>query len=203
MPPGVASAGGTFVVADRADPDAQRAALGDGADLLVDRLCFTAADAERLLPLARAAGSTVMVSSQAVYVDAAGNHSTSDVAPHHGGPVREDQPTPAPAGGDHRSREGYGPNKAAAEQVLLDSSLPVTVVRVSTLHGVGAGPPRERVFGRRALDRRRVLVLARRGAGVDHPTAAANLAALVESWRRRPDGGCSTAPTRTRPAAWT
>jgi hypothetical protein len=36
------------------------------------------------------------------------------------------------------------------------------------------------------LDRRTVLFLARRGAGVDHPTAAANIAALIELAARRP-----------------
>jgi nucleoside-diphosphate-sugar epimerase len=36
------------------------------------------------------------------------------------------------------------------------------------------------------LDRRPAVFLARRGAGVDHPTAAANLAALIETVAGRP-----------------
>ncbi len=37
------------------------------------------------------------------------------------------------------------------------------------------------MFVRRVLDRRPAVLLARRGEGGDHPTAAANLAALVET----------------------
>jgi hypothetical protein len=42
------------------------------------------------------------------------------------------------------------------------------------------------VFVKRILDKRPVVVLARRGAGVDHPSAAANVAALVEVVAARP-----------------
>jgi nucleoside-diphosphate-sugar epimerase len=181
LPADVAAAGATFVAADRADPDELRAALGGGADLLVDCICYTARDATGLLPLARDAGSTVMISSRAVYVDDAGNHTNSATAAHFAGPIRETQPTMAPGDGDHRSREGYGANKVAAEQVLLDSGVPVTVIRPSKVHGAGASRPREWIFVKRALDRRPAVFLARRGAGVDHPSAAANLAALVEA----------------------
>jgi nucleoside-diphosphate-sugar epimerase len=41
-------------------------------------------------------------------------------APRFGGPIRETQPTVAPGDGDYATREGYGANKVAAEQVLLD-----------------------------------------------------------------------------------
>jgi nucleoside-diphosphate-sugar epimerase len=181
LPADIADAGGRFVTADRGHPEQLRAALGGGADLLVDCICFTAADARSLLPLARAATSTVMLSSKAVYVDAHGNHSNSDTPPDFGGPIRETQPTLPPGDGDHLTREGYGPNKVAAEQLLLDSGLPITVVRPSRVHGVGAERPREWVFVKRVLDRRPVLLLADRGAGVNHPTAAVNIAALIET----------------------
>jgi nucleoside-diphosphate-sugar epimerase len=82
---------------------------------------------------------------------------------------------------DHDTREGYGPNKVAAEQVLLDSGLPVSVLRPSRVYGSGADRPREWVFVKRVLDRRPVVFLAERGAGVVHPTAAGNIAALVEA----------------------
>src|SRR5438874_2331999 len=78
MPSALVAAGGRFVAAARDDRDQLMAAFGDGADLLVDCVCYTAADARRLLPLVREAGSTVMISSKAVYVDAAGRHSNSD-----------------------------------------------------------------------------------------------------------------------------
>ena len=186
LPPDIAAAGGTFVAADRGDLDQLVAALGDGADLLVDCICFTAADATRLLPLAREAGSTVMISSKAVYVDTAGRHSNSEIGPRFDGPIRESQPTMAAGGGDYQTREGYGPNKVAAEHVLLDSGLPITVLRPSKIHGAGAASPREWVFVKRVLDRRSAVFLAHRGTGVDHPTAAANIAALIEVAARKP-----------------
>jgi nucleoside-diphosphate-sugar epimerase len=186
LPADIAAAGGRFVASDRGDSDALAAALDDGADLLVDCVCYTAADAHRVLPLARQAGSTVMISSKAVYVDDAGNHANSDVAPRFDTPIRETQPTMAPGDGDYVTREGYGANKVAAEQVLLASGLPVTVVRPSKVHGAGARRPREWVFVKRVLDRRPAVFLTRRGAGVDHTTAAANVAALVETVAARP-----------------
>ena len=128
----------------------------------------------------REAGSTVMISSKAVYVDGAGRHSNSETAPHFDGPIRETQPTMPPGAGDHTTREGYGANKVAAEQVLLDSGRPVTVLRPSKVHGAGAAQPREWIFVKRVLDRRRAVFLAHRGAGVDHTTAATNIAALIE-----------------------
>jgi nucleoside-diphosphate-sugar epimerase len=143
LPADVAAAGGRFVAAERGDSPQLRAALGDGADLLVDCLCYTAADATRLLPLAHHAGSTVMISSKAVYVDAEGNHSNSETAPRFDRPIRETQPTMIPGDGDYTTREGYGANKVAAEQVLLESGLPVTVLRPSKIHGRGAARPRE------------------------------------------------------------
>jgi nucleoside-diphosphate-sugar epimerase len=132
------------------------------------------------MPFARAAGSTVMISSKAVYVDDAGNHSNSKTKPNFGGPVRETQPTMAPGAGDYQTAEGYGANKVAAEQVLLDSGAPVAVLRPSKIHGPGSRQPREWVFVKRVLDRRPAVFLAHRGAGVDHTTAAANIAALIE-----------------------
>jgi nucleoside-diphosphate-sugar epimerase len=180
LPPEIAAAGGVFIAADRDDSDQLLTALGDGADLLVDCICYTAANATRLLPLVRNAGSTVMISSKAVYVDGSGNHSNSETAPRFEGPIRESQPTMAPGDADYNSREGYGANKVAAEHVLLDSGAPVTVLRPSKIHGEGARPPREWVFVKRVLDKRPAVFLARRGAGVDHPTAAANIAALID-----------------------
>lgn len=176
----IAAAGGGFVAADRSNSDQLVTALGAGVDLLVDCICYTAEDATRLLPLLGDAGSTVMISSKAVYVDGAGNHSNSDTAPRFDGPIRETQPTVPPGDADYTTREGYGANKVAAEQVLLDSGRPVTVLRPSKIHGAGAQRPREWVFVKRVLDRRPAVFLAHRGAGIDHPTAAINIAALIE-----------------------
>src|ERR1700758_1699627 len=164
MPASLAAGGARFIAADRSDP-AVLARVGDGADVIADCLCYTAGDAASLVPLARAANSTVMISSNAVYVDAAGNHMNSDAPPHFAGSIREDQPTMAPsAGSDYQSREGYGACKVAAEQVLLDSGAPVTVLRPGKVHGPWAARPREWVFVKRVLDRRPAVFLARRGA---------------------------------------
>lgn len=186
MPGSLARAGARFAAAERSDPRALAAVAGSGADLVVDCVCYTAADADLLLPLARAAGSTVLISSKAVYVDAAGRHVNSAEAPRFAGPIREDQPTMAPSGAGYRSREGYGASKVAAEQVLLDSGAPVTVLRPSKVHGPGATRPREWVFVKRVLDRRPAVFLARRGEGTDHTTAAVNIAALVEVVAAKP-----------------
>jgi nucleoside-diphosphate-sugar epimerase len=186
VPADLAAAGVGFLASDRRDAVALAAALGDGADLLVDCICFTAADAELLLPLARSATSTAMLSSKAVYVDNRGNHSNSVEPPRYDGPIRETQATLAAGGGDYMTGEGYGPNKVAAEQVLLDSGLPVSVLRPSKVHGAGSSNPREWVFVRRVLDHRPAVVLARRGEGVEHTTAAANVAALIETVAAKP-----------------
>jgi nucleoside-diphosphate-sugar epimerase len=176
----------TFATADRDDTAALRRAVGGGVDLLVDCICYTATHARLLLPLMQDAGSTVMISSKAVYVDDHGNHTNSAVAPHFHGPVTESQPTMAAGDGDYQTREGYGANKVAAENVLLDSGSPVTVLRPSKIHGAGGLRPREWVFVKRALDRRPAVFLAARGAGVDHTTAAVNLAALIEAVSTQP-----------------
>jgi nucleoside-diphosphate-sugar epimerase len=186
MPGDIVSAGGKFIHADRHDSEQLRVAIGDGADLVVDCICYTAADARLLLPLLAAVGSAVMISSKAVYVDDFGRHSNSETAPSFGGPIRETQPTLSPSDGDYTTREGYGANKVAAEHVLLDSGYPVTVLRPSKIHGEGATRPREWVFVKRVLDRRPAVFLARRGKGIDHPTAAVNIAALIETVAHEP-----------------
>lgn len=187
LPVALAEEGVAFTAVDRTDPDEPRqllSVLGSGADLLVDCTCFTTRDAERLLPLARQVDSSVMISTKAVYANASGRHSNSAVAPCFPIPIRENQSTVIPVTGDdisYDSQAGYGAHKAAAEQVLLDSGLPVTVLRASKVHGAGARRPREWVFVKRALGNHPVLVLAHRGSGVDHPTAAVNVAALIDT----------------------
>jgi nucleoside-diphosphate-sugar epimerase len=189
MPLDLAAAGGRFVRSDRDDARQLQQTLGPGADLLVDCVCFTAVHARKLVPLARNAASTVMISSKAVYVDAAGRHSNSDEPPRFDGPIRETQPTLPPGDGDYTTRAGYGANKVAAEQVLLGCGAPVTILRPSKVHGVGGTRPREWVFVKRVLDRRPAVFLAGRGSGVDHTTAAANIAALIEVVADAPGSG--------------
>lgn len=186
LPPDLDAAGVRHLAADRADAAAMRSAFGGGADLLVDCICYTAEQAAQLLPLAADSGATVMISSKAVYADAAGRHSNSDEPPRFDGPIRESQPTVAPGRMDFNSRDGYGRNKVAAELEFLGSGLPVTVLRPSKVYGEGARPPREWVFVKRVLDGRATVLLARQGRGVDHPSAASNIAALVETVAAKP-----------------
>lgn len=181
MPARLTQQGATFIPADRHDSAQLLAALGPGADLIVDCVCYTAADATLLLPLLPDAGSAVMISTKAVYADDHGRHSNTDDPPHFPVPLSETQPTVPPSETGYQTREGYGANKVAAEQVLLDSGHPVTVLRPSKVHGPGAPRPREWMFVKRILDHRPVVILAHRGRGVDHTTAAANIAALTET----------------------
>jgi nucleoside-diphosphate-sugar epimerase len=178
--------GARFLRSDRTNADDLRAAIGAGADLLVDNVCYTAEQAKLVVPFLGQFQSTVMLSSKAVYIDARGNHSNSDARPDFGGPIKEAQPTLPPGDMPYDSREGYGPNKVAAEQVFLDSGASVTVIRPSKVHGPGAESPREWFFVKRVLDRRPAVLLAHRGEGLDHPTAAANIAALVEVAAEKP-----------------
>lgn len=182
----LAARGVAFARSDRYEADQLATVLNGGADVVVDCLCYSGAHARMLLQHRDDIGSLVMISSKAVYRDDQGRHANSAEPPDFGGPVSESQPTLAPADTDHRTRAGYGPNKAAAEQVLLDSGLTVAVLRPSRVHGVGAAVPREWFFLKRVLDARPRVLLAHQGAGANHPTAVANLAALVELVASRP-----------------
>lgn len=184
--PGLAPLGVAVVLSDRTDETALAAVLGDGADLVVDCACYTAAHARVLLPHLGDVGSAVFLSSKAVYVDGEGRHTNSPRPPRFPVPITEAQPTVRPSSEPFDSPEGYGANKVAAEEVLLDSGFPVTVLRPSKVHGAWARRPREWVFARRALERRPAVFLAHDGAGVDHPSAAVNVAALVEVVARHP-----------------
>ena len=170
----------------RDDAAALAAAAADGCDFLVDCVCYTAAQARLLQPMLDGVGSAMMISGKAVYVDDDGNHVNSPRPPRFAGPVTEQQATLPPGDMPYDSPQGYGANKVAAEQVLLASGRPVTIVRPSKVHGEGAAPPREWYFLKRALDRRPALLLADRGRNADHPSAAANIASLAEVVAQRP-----------------
>lgn len=199
--PHLASLGVSVVLGDRNDEGVLAAVVGDGADLVVDCACYTAAHARALVPLLADVGSTVMLSSKAVYVDGDGLHTNSPQPPRFPVPITEAQPTVRPNGKPFDSPAGYGANKVAAEEVLLDSGRPVTVLRLSKVHGAWSRRPREWVFAKRALERRPTLFLAHRGEGVDHPSAAANAAALVEVVANRPGRRVLNAADPNAPSA--
>ena len=105
LPADIAASGGTFVAGRARRPGSAPRAL-----LATAPTCSSTASAtppmtrRALLPLAHNAGSTVMISSKAVYVDGSGHHSNSETAPHFDGPIRETQPTMAPGDADYNSR---------------------------------------------------------------------------------------------------
>jgi len=187
VPSSLLEAGLRFVRADRTNPDELAASLRGGADVVVDCVCYTADQARQLLKHRSAFGSAVVLSSKAVYVDDRGRHSNSHEPPRFPAPVREDQAVlPPDFSGDYRTREGYGANKVAAEQTLLDSGIAVSILRPSRIHGAGAARPREWFVLRRLLDGRRRLPLAHHGRTRNHPTAAVNLARLVLACAEHP-----------------
>lgn len=194
--------GVSFIRSDRRDPVELAAVLDREADLVVDCVAYTAEDARLLLRHHGSFGSAVVLSSKAVYVDDEGRHSNSEHAPVFAAPVAEDQPRLTPDfSGNHDSREGYGANKAAMEQVLMESDVPVSILRASRIHGEGASRPREWFVVRRLLDQRRTIPLAHEGSTGNHPTAAANLARLVFTCANRPGRRVLNAADPGRPTA--
>lgn len=183
MPQELVLAGVRFHQIDRSEVRAIERLVGDGADLLVDLVAYRGADVRALLPVMELVASLVLVSSRAVYVDADGRHLNGAEPPCFQRPISEDTATLSPAREDVDpfSREGYAPSKVAAERVALDSGLPVTVIRPSKVHGRWARNPRTRLFVERMLRGDRTIMLADRGASIDHLTAAANTAALIET----------------------
>jgi nucleoside-diphosphate-sugar epimerase len=181
MPAALAALGVRFHALDRSDSRGIGRLVGDGVDLLVDLVAFTAADVEALLPAMRASGSVIVASSRAVLVDAAGWHVNGDEPPRFPVPITESNPTlpPAAPGTDPSTREGYAPSKVAVERAALDSGVPVTVIRPSKVHGRWARNARTRDIVERMLAGTETIELADRGASVDHLTAAANAAALI------------------------
>ncbi|MBW9093871.1 NAD-dependent epimerase/dehydratase family protein [Microbacterium jejuense] len=183
MPDELIRAGVRFHAIDRSDTAAIERLVGAGAELLVDLLAYRAADARALLPVLTAIRSPIVISSRAVYVDAQGRHINGDEAPRFVVPLAESNPTLPPAEDDvdPYTREGYAPSKVAVERVLLDSGLPVTVIRPSKVHGRWARNARTRTFVERMLRGDDVIPLARLGESVDHLTAADNTASLIET----------------------
>lgn len=186
---------------DRRDTALLRDLLRPGADLVVDTVGLTRDDALQLAPFLDDVGSTVFVSSKAVYADEQGRHANSVERPVFGGAVTELQPTVAPGDGDPTSRDGYGAAKVAAEQVLLDHGAPVTVLRPSKVYGVGIGRPREWFVVRRVLDGRERILLADEGRGVDHTTAASGIGTLVRTIADAPDRRILNVADETAPTA--
>lgn len=168
---------------DRGDDQALRAALGEGVDVLVDFVAFEPGHAEQLLALRGLTRSLVIISSSAVYADPAGLSLDADEGevPEFRVPLTEREPTVT------RSTPTYATKKLAIERALLSQdALPSTLIRAGAIYGPGDLNPREWYFVKRALDGRRVVVLAHRGASRFQPTSVHNLAELIRLAVERP-----------------
>ncbi|MEU1332787.1 NAD-dependent epimerase/dehydratase family protein [Streptomyces sp. NPDC005865] len=164
---------------DREDDAALADALGDGVDLVVDMVAFTASHARQYARLADRIGSAVVLSSGTVYEDEQGrNFDTQDDAdgfPRLPVPIPETQHTVAPGEGTYSTR------KVELERALLalGERLPVTMVRAGAIHGPHGRAPRELYFVKRNLDGRRTRVLSYGGVSRFHPVSVHNIAELV------------------------
>lgn len=166
--------GAEHVPGDRRDPAALARAVRRGVDVLVDVVAFDDRDAQAVLAHRAEIGAAVVVSSAAVYVDAAGDGLEGERFGTFPDPTGEDQPTVAPG------RGGYAAGKVALEQTWLAADdVPATVLRPGAVHGPGGVQPREWLFVKQALDRRPVRVLAYDGASRFHTTSTALLGELV------------------------
>jgi nucleoside-diphosphate-sugar epimerase len=181
LPDGLAELGVEAVTADRADDAQLRAAIGAGADFVLDTVAFTREDGEQLNALAGLVGSLAVISSASVYADDEGRALDGEgEMPQLPVPIPETQRTAEP--GD----ETYSTRKAALEQTLLEGPLPATLVRACAIHGPGAKLPRELFFVKRAVDGRRRVALASNGESRFHTTSAANLAELIRRAAAQP-----------------
>lgn len=173
LPEGLEELGVRAAQADRADDAQLRAAIGDGADVVVDMVAFSREHGEQLSALP--AGSLVVISSGSVYADDEGRalDGVSEL-PHLPCPIPETQRTAEPGDPDNYSR-----GKAALEQAVLAGPLPATVLRPGAIYGPGAKLPRELFFVQRARDGRRRVALAWEGRSHFHTIAAENIAELI------------------------
>ncbi|AXJ09338.1 nucleoside-diphosphate sugar epimerase [Arthrobacter sp. PM3] len=202
MPVELLEAGVRFHQIERSNSAGIEGLLGGGADLLVDLTAYTAADVRAILPVMASVTCPVLVSSRAVYADRAGRHVNSDESPRFEQPICEDAPTLPPAGDDVSpySREGYAPCKVAAELAALDSGLPVTVIRPSKVHGRWARQARTQGIVEHMLRGEPTIELADPET-IDHLSAAANAAALIETLAAHPGARILNAADPDTPSA--
>lgn len=181
LPEGLAELGVQSAVADRADDRQLRAALGTGADVVLDTVAFTREHGGQLNGLAGLAGSLIVISSASVYADDDGRALDGEgEPPNMPVPILETQRTADPGDATYSTR------KAELEQTLLAGPLPATLLRACAIHGPGAKLPRELFFVKRAVDGRRRVALSWMGESRFHTTSVANLAELIRLAAAKP-----------------
>jgi nucleoside-diphosphate-sugar epimerase len=169
-------AGVDHLTVDRTEEGALEAAVGDGADVLIDFAAFEPEHADQLLSLRGRVGSVVVLSSAAVYFP----EDEADFA-RLPVPIAERTETVPPG------RNGYASKKRAIELALLEQdALPATLIRAGAIHGPWSTWAREWHFAKRVLDGRRAIVLAYRGESRFHPVSVHNLAELIWLAAERP-----------------
>ena len=175
LPAGLAELGVESFVADRADDTQVRAAVGTGADVVLDTVAFGHEQGEQLNSLSGLVGSVVVISSASVYADEDGRALDGEGGefPQFPIPVPETHPTAQPG------EATYSTRKAELEQTLLEGPLSATLLRGCAIHGPGAQLPRELFFVKRVVDGRRRVALAWNGESRFHTTSVANLAELI------------------------
>ena len=175
VPDGLAELEVEAFAADRDDDAAIRAALGAGADVVVDTVAFTREHGEQLNGFAGLAGSLVVISSASVYADDEGRALDGEggAPPQMPVPILETQRRVEPGDATYSTR------KTELEQTLLEGPLPSTLLRACAIHGPGAKLPRELFFVKRAHDGRPRVALAWNGESQFHTTSVANLAELI------------------------
>ena len=173
LPDGFAELGIQTVAADRADDAQLRAAVGDGADVVVDMVAYGREHGAQLNGLP--AGSLILISTGSVYADDEGRalDGVSEL-PHLPCPIPETHRTAEPGDPDNYSR-----GKAALEQEVVAGPLPATILRPGAIHGPGAKLPRELYFVQRAVDGRRRVALAWCGESRFQTSSVANIAELI------------------------
>jgi nucleoside-diphosphate-sugar epimerase len=175
LPAGLAELGVESFVADRADDTQVRAAVGTGADVVLDTVAFGHEQGDQLNSLSGLVGSVVVISSASVYADEDGRALDGEGGefPQFPIPVPETHPTAQPG------EATYSTRKAELEQTLLEGPLSATLLRGCAIHGPGAQLPRELFFVKRVVDGRRRVALAWNGESRFHTTSVANLAELI------------------------
>ncbi|HET7753342.1 MAG TPA: NAD(P)-dependent oxidoreductase [Anaeromyxobacteraceae bacterium] len=181
LPEGLEELGVQSVGADRADDAQLRAAIGPGADVLLDTVAYGREHGEQLNALAGVVGSLIVISSASVYADDEGRALDGEGdPPSMPVPILETQRTAEPGDATYSTR------KAELEQMLLAGPLPATLLRACAIHGPGAKLPREIFFVKRAVDGRRRVALAWNGESRFHTTSVANLAELIRLAAAKP-----------------
>lgn len=171
------SADWRHAVIDSNHPSSLPQALGNGCDLLVSCIAFDASDARRIMECQSMIGHIVAISSASVYKDSLGR--TLDEAAENGfpefhGALTEHTTTVEPGS------ETYSTRKVAMErELLLNASVPVTILRPCAIHGPYSKHAREWWFVKRLLDKRARIPLAYGGKSQFQTTSTDAIAEAI------------------------